>query len=300
MIPVTRGTVRAQAKLNLFLRILARESGGYHQVETLLCRVDLADLVDVRVTGGDRSLHCEGPGVPPGGLGACEDNLAWRAAEAFGRVTGFPRGFDIRIHKAIPVGAGLGGGSADAGGVLRILNALSPEPLPVDSLLAIAGDLGADVPFLTQAESTLALAWGRGDRLALLPPLPAREVQIFLPSVGVSTADAYRWLDLEAPSHGAVACPTASLSTWSGVARLAGNDFERPVSRRVGEVADLLAAVRGAADVGEIVQMSGSGSAVFRIRADGRGILRQVASAGGVDIRQARTAVFVEPVSVND
>ena len=139
----------AQAKVNLFLRVLAREADGYHQIETLFCRLELGDDVAVRVGVGGRSLDCAGDALPTEGLGPVERNLAWRAAVMYADATGWPNDWSIEIAKRIPVGGGLGGGSSDAGAVLRCLNQLAPSPLSDDELLALAAPLGADVPFLT-------------------------------------------------------------------------------------------------------------------------------------------------------
>src|SRR5215510_3694251 len=92
----------AQAKVNLFLRVLAREASGYHQLETLFCRLDLGDDVVVRTNGRGRSLDCTGDVIPPNGLGPVEWNLAWRAATAYADATGWPNDFAIEIEKRIP------------------------------------------------------------------------------------------------------------------------------------------------------------------------------------------------------
>jgi 4-diphosphocytidyl-2-C-methyl-D-erythritol kinase len=261
--------VVAQAKLNLFLRVLAREATGYHQLETLFCRLELADDVTVRVDVRGRSLECTGPRLPLGGLGPTESNLAWRAAMAFADATGWPNGFAIEVVKNIPVGGGLGGGSADAGAVLRCLNALAPHPLPNERLLSVAASLGADVPFLT-TESPLTLAWGRGERGMALAPLPARPVLLVIPEEGVSTKDAFAWL---AESRGSLA-PDAryylpeELSTWSTIAATAVNDLEAVVSARRADVRDALAAldtIGGSLGGFEIVRMTGSGSTSYAI-----------------------------------
>jgi 4-diphosphocytidyl-2-C-methyl-D-erythritol kinase len=301
---VTRAEARveAQAKVNLFLRVLARETSGYHQIETLLCRLSLSDTVIVRATRGARSLRTAGDGVPPAGLGPPEQNLAWKAAMAYAAASGWPEGFEIEIDKRIPVGGGLGGGSADAGAVLRALDAMNPRPLAGDRLLAIAGSLGADVPFLSQAVSPLALAWGRGDRLLPLPALPERAVEILAPPEGVSTAEAYRWLDERWSNPGAGSLTIETLSTWDGVLAAAGNDFEQPVADRVPAVRDLLALRDGEAarSETELIQLTGSGSAVFAVlrssAREGTSVLPRAAERTGARRVSTRTAAFVESV----
>lgn len=257
---VTAASLDAQAKINLSLRILAREAGGHHQLETLFARIDLADSVRVVTDTQLRGLTCSGADVGPP-----ERNLAFRAAEAFMAEAGWPRGFQITIEKRIPVGGGLGGGSADAGAVLRILNALAPQELSDATLATLAFRLGADVPFLT-TDAPLALAWGRGERLLALNSLPAREVVLCLPPFGVETAEAFQWIAAsreEEPLRAPALIRAADLDRWDGVARLAQNDFETPVIHRHPGIASCLQAlVAGGA---RIARMSGSGSTVFGI-----------------------------------
>lgn len=264
--------VIAQAKLNLFLRILAREASGYHQIETLFCRIALGDRLTVRTDVRGRSLDCSGERMPADGLGAVDRNLAWRAATAYADATGWPTGFAIELEKRIPAGGGLGGGSADAGAVLRCLDALSPDPVGAEKLLVIAATLGSDVPFLT-ATTPVALAWGRGERMLELAPLPPRPVLLALFSTGVPTADAYRWLAESRPADSARASELlgrASFASWRGVARHAHNDFEAVVRPRVPVVDEVLAAFRsgdGAALLGTdgFALLAGSGSTVFAV-----------------------------------
>lgn len=298
----TEATVQAQAKVNLFLRIIAREDSGYHQIETLFCRIALADSVTVRVTRSGRSLTCAGERLPVEGLGAPERNLAWRAAASYAESTGFPAGFAIAIEKRIPVAAGLGGGSADAGAVLRALNAMNPRPVPPATLLQMGSSLGADVPFLTQEESTLALAWGRGDRMASLPPLPASAVWLLVPDATVNTADAYRWFDEAGRPSGAAVIPRAQLGTWDGVAGVASNDFETVVGERVPRIERLLTALR-TPDLREllgpsgVIVMSGSGSTVAVISGQPRPrVMEGFPAFAGVTLIETETASFVEPV----
>jgi len=324
--------VVAQAKVNLFLRVLARESSGYHQLETLFCRLALGDEVRVRLTEAERSLDCAGIAMPAGGLGPVEQNLAWRAAERFVQVAGWTTGFAIEIDKRIPVGGGLGGGSADAGAVLRALNALAPTPRSPHELLALVASLGADVPFLTQDRSPLALAWGRGDRLVTLAPLPSRPCALFVFAQGVSTADAYRWLaESPAAASGPVHYALERFARWSDVELMAYNEFERvvlPVRPDIQRVLDGLrtAEVRTAFPM---ALMSGSGATVFALAVDPSdagedgGAYRleiRIGGAGGgsldvgpgssrptdgppVDVThvlETRTAADVEPVRLDD
>ena len=113
--------VAAQAKVNLLLRVLAREQSGYHSIETVFLRIGLTDDVVVRADDDvhGRSIDCAGEAMPESGLGAPDENLAYRAAIAYASATGWPAGFAIEIVKRIPVGAGLGGGVV-AGSVLAL------------------------------------------------------------------------------------------------------------------------------------------------------------------------------------
>jgi 4-diphosphocytidyl-2-C-methyl-D-erythritol kinase len=265
-------TERAHAKINLVLRILAREASGYHGIETLFQLLDLHDLVHVRVGTMSPSLRCEGPTMPAGGLGPVEQNLAWRAAVAYTAASEWSTGWEIEIEKQIPVGGGLGGGSADAAAVLRALEALSPAPLGVERLLQIAGALGADVPFLVSGES-LAWAWGRGDRLMPLPALPSAAVVLAVFSEGVNTGAAYgafaRAREARGDTVQAFAYPAGAFSSWASIATLAVNDFEPVVSEMHTGVADILPRFRQIASemhrngVPAIGMMSGSGATCF-------------------------------------
>jgi 4-diphosphocytidyl-2-C-methyl-D-erythritol kinase len=251
--------VAAQAKLNLGLRVLARERGGFHTIETLFVRIALADVVTVRVHEDDRTLLVTGADTGP-----TEENLAFRAAAAYAAATGWPRGFAIEVEKKIPAGAGLGGGSADAGAVLRALNALAPEPVSDLELFRIALELGSDVPYLTSIEA-LALAWGRGERMIALPALPERTALLVLPGYAVPTATAYGWLaasrPVDVPSPRLVTVP--ELTSWESVARHVVNDFEPVVAAHHPEMLEIIAQLRG--EGATIAGLTGSGSALFGI-----------------------------------
>jgi len=254
--------VRAQAKINLILRVLAREESGFHSIETVFLRLDLSDDIVVRIVSG-RSLDCSGPALPSGGLGPVESNLAYRAADEYARATGWPVGFAIEIEKHIPIGGGLGGGSADAGAVLRALDALSPNPLG-PRLVELAAGLGADVPFMS-IDRPMSLGWGRGERLYPLRPLDPRPILLAVPDFAIATGDAYAWLAASRGQYAPVGAVLAAdaLATWEEVAREATNDFEAVVARRHPVVAELTDRFRSMDAL--VALLSGSGSTVFGV-----------------------------------
>lgn len=262
--------VQAPAKLNLVLRVLEPEASGFHSIESLFVKLELADVVTLQTNTSSRSLRCSGRFMPATGLGRDEDNLAWRAAESFARVTGWPHGFAIDIDKQIPVGGGLGGGSSDAAAVLRGLNAIAPEPLTQAQLLALALELGSDVPFLA-SEEIFAWAWGRGQRMLGLPSPPVADVELLAFDSGVSTGAAYSAL---AERRGATVPPgtvygQGAFHDWDSVAALAVNDFETVVPAMHSGVASILPRARAEAarlraqGNAAIGLMSGSGATCF-------------------------------------
>jgi 4-diphosphocytidyl-2-C-methyl-D-erythritol kinase len=297
--------VAAQAKLNLRLRILAREVSGFHQLETLLLRLDLADTVRVRRTPAARTLDVSGD-ADPDAIGPVERNLAWRAAVAYADVAGWTDGFALELEKRIPIGGGLGGGSADAGAVLRAMDAMAAKPVGDAALQRIALTLGADVPFLASAHP-YALAWGRGERLLALKPPPRRAIVLLVPSFGVNTREAYGWL--EAPRASSVPVGDAAgvltpsaLASWKKLAAIAENDFEAVVSTHHPEIGAL---VHGLRELGcAPAMMTGSGSVVFGVHSESSVGVRFV-DAGGEGETSVRAVVTasaerVEPVVALD
>ncbi len=279
--------VIAQAKVNLVLRVLAREAGGYHSIETVFLRLDLGDIVRLAITPSGRSLDCAGSAMPPSGLGPPEKNLAYRAAVEYQTATGWPAGFAIEIEKRIPVGAGLGGGSADAGAVLRCLDALAPTPLG-PHLVEIGGPLGADVPVMT-LESPMVLGWGRGERLHPVRPLEPRPVVVLKPAFSIATSDAYGWLSADRAPYAPTAHVIApdELATWEAVSAIATNDFQPVVGGRHSEILELVDDLRSR---GALVSMlAGSGSAVFGVFSD-LPDAAAIARANDCDVLMTRTS----------
>ncbi len=282
--------IAAQAKINLRLKILAREEAGYHSIETIFARIDLADDVLVRVGGSGRTIDCTGADVGPP-----EKNLAFRAAMAYAETTGWPEAFSIEITKKIPVGGGLGGGSSDAGAVLRALDAMSPLRHG-PRLVALAAELGADVAFLT-LDCPLALAWSRGERLMPLPTLPTRHVVIVTPGEGIATADAYRWV---AESRMGFS-PTAFIieaeapTEWARMAAIATNDFDAVVFNRLPELRKAAASMR---QNGALISMlAGSGSSLIGIF-DEQHDAQNALTATGMTGLLTKTSTSVAPIEI--
>ncbi len=258
---VTAVRLSAHAKINLFLRVLAREADGYHGLETLFCLVGLTDEL--------RAERREGHGVTLEVLGAdtgpAAENLAFRAANAVLAATGERFAVHLTLTKRIPVRAGLGGGSSDAAAALLAVNDLAGHAVPRHELLQYAAKLGSDVPFLLSV-APLALAWGHGERLLRLPPLPTAPALLLTPPISVATAEAYAWVDESRHSagrRGAVALDLDALSTWGNIGRMAGNDFESVVFGRHPPIRAAFEALAGTRPL--VCRMSGSGSTLFAV-----------------------------------
>ena len=249
--------ISAHGKVNLFLRILARESTGWHQIETAFALLELADEIEARRIDAGVTLEVDGPD-----LGPADENLAVRAARAVLAATGDRFGVALKLTKRIPVRAGLGGGSSDGAAALHAVNALAGNAVPRHELLHFAAKVGADVAFFASG-APLAVAWGRGERLFRLPAPPAAPVLVAIPSVQIATPDAYRWWDEANPmpaARGPVALDAEALATWGSIGRLGGNDFESPVFGKHPELRALYERLAGTGPVW--VRLCGSGCAV--------------------------------------
>ena len=178
----------APAKVNLHLEVLGKRPDGYHEIQTLMHRVDLCDEMAISLEGEGIKLVADGEGIPEG-----RENLACRAAQVFFEELGIQKGLKIRLKKRIPIAAGLGGGSSDAATVMMGLNDLLETGWAQDRLMALGAKIGADVPFFIFQKP--ALAGGIGAKLA---PVGLPEPIWFLmliPPFPISTAWAYGTYD---------------------------------------------------------------------------------------------------------
>lgn len=176
----------ARAKLNLYLEVVGRRPDGYHELRTLFRTVAWGDDVEVaRTPRPGVTCTTRGADLPDDAR-----NLAVAAARAWLAAAGDPGGVEVQLTKRVPLGGGLGGGSADAAAVLVALDATAgARALGADALRRVAAGLGSDVPFLV--EGGAAVATGRGEVLAAVAPGPAVEVVLILPPFGTETARVY-------------------------------------------------------------------------------------------------------------
>lgn len=270
--------IKTHAKINLFLRVLGPRSDGYHEVETILHGIEMGDEIDVRLTD-TANVEVEmvlGEAVsdllPPS-----EQNTVWHAAQHLIEQGALNEGVHIKIVKRIPIGAGLGGGSGNAAGVLVALNELWRTELNRDALLGIAGRVGSDVPYCIAGGTALATARGES-----LTPLPSPATMWFV--LGIShhpllTRDVYAAWE---PDPGAEPVGSAEMTLALGggdvveVASLLYNDLERPAFSLRPELAERKEALVRAGALG--ASLSGSGPTLFGIASD-EAHARQVAAA---------------------
>jgi 4-diphosphocytidyl-2-C-methyl-D-erythritol kinase len=190
--------IQAPAKLNLFLEVLAKRADGYHDIETLMCPIDLYDTLYFREEPNGRlelECRCGAMAVGPGrgwleDVPAGPDNLAWRAVELLRRRAGVHRGANLRLVKRIPTAAGLGGGSSDAAAALVAANLAWNLGLSQAELAASAAELGSDVAFFLHGGP--AICRGRGEQVEPVVGLGRLSFVVLRPPEGLATATVYR------------------------------------------------------------------------------------------------------------
>jgi 4-diphosphocytidyl-2-C-methyl-D-erythritol kinase len=233
----------APAKLNLFLHVTGQRADGYHELQTLFQLIDLCDTIAITLREDGQIERLAGPdGVAP------EADLAVRAAQLLRQATGSPLGATLTVHKRIPLGGGLGGGSSDAATVLLALNELWDGKLSLPDLASLGLPLGADVPVFIKGSS--ALGEGIGERLTPVA-LPAKWYTIIYPGVGVSTREVFQSPELTRNSP---------VSTIRALLDSGGrNDCEDVVRARAPEVAEALDWLTQFSPA----RLTGTGSCVF-------------------------------------
>jgi 4-diphosphocytidyl-2-C-methyl-D-erythritol kinase len=270
----------APAKINLSLEITGRRNDGYHLIRTVMQAINLRERVEL----SRRSKPGIKLTVSRYNLPLNQKNIAYRAAEAFFDQTGLGRfGLDIKITKHVPVGAGLGGGSADAAAVLVALNELCGIGLSCDDLCKISAMVGADVPFCIMGGT--ALATGIGTDLERLSSIPECFIVVAKPLDSISTAEAYRLIDSVSTNYKSSAVEDGiDKGDLYSIAQGLFNNFDMVINlpgvekiKNIMKNYDVLGC-----------QMTGSGSAVFGIFE-----YKQQAETCAAELRNIYNDVFV-------
>ena len=259
---------KAYAKLNISLDVGKRREDGFHEMTMVMQSISLADAVTVTLNDtGKVRARTSLPFIP-----GDERNLAVKAAlcylEAIGRQG---QGALIEIQKAVPVGAGMGGGSSDAAAVLRAMNALFGHALRTGELEQLSCAVGSDVAFCVAGGT--ALATGRGEKLEALPALPDCAFVVCKPEFSISTPELFRKLDqMPLRRHPDTAGLMAAIreGQLGQVCRRMYNVFEDVDDRRMRTVADIKSRLLDAGALGAV--MTGTGSAVFGVFAPGQAL----------------------------
>jgi len=270
----------ARAKINVFLRVLGAREDGYHDLQSLVVPISLADLVTVEPAD---ALRVEVEGAPElAGEGPGRLNLALVAALALADACPEASGALVRIEKRIPVAGGLGGGSADAAATLHALNELWGCHVDPLTLAGIGEHIGSDVPAMLAGEPVLMT--GRGERLV---PASCSELHWVLVDLGfgVRSPEAYRWWDEDGGHTGPDPEPllaAAAAGDADAIAPLLFNDLEAPVVARHPAIGEARARVLDGGALGAV--MSGSGSSVVGLARDETHAHALAAAVGGIAV----------------
>lgn len=287
---MTTRSALAPAKVNLFLHVGPPDRDGYHPLASLVAFADLGDRV--AMASSDRlSLAVEGEFAA--GLEGQGDNLILRALRALGAAAGIGEPpLAVKLDKRLPIAAGLGGGSSDAGAALKLARDFLGLDLDDDALAAIAAGIGADGPMCLHARP--AWAEGRGDRLTPEPRLPPLPALLINPGVASPTGEVYRAYDRGPPATADRPSPPADWRLPTVIDWLARqrNDLQDPARARTPAIGDALAAAAALPEV-RLTRMSGSGATVFA--------LFETAAAAGwaaAGLSAARPGWWIRPVTL--
>ena len=259
---------KAYAKLNISLDVGKRREDGFHEMTMVMQSISLADAVTVTLNDtGKVRAKTSLPFIP-----GDERNLAVKAALCYLEALGRPgQGALIEIQKAVPVGAGMGGGSSDAASVLLAMNRLFDHALSTGELEKLSCSVGSDVAFCVAGGT--ALATGRGEKLEALPTLPDCAFVVCKPEFSISTPELFRKLDqMPLRRHPDTAGLMAAIreGQLGQVCRRMYNVFEDVDDRRMRTVADIKSRLLDAGALGAV--MTGTGSAVFGVFAPGQAL----------------------------
>src|SRR6266851_2100282 len=279
---------RACAKINLFLRVTGRRADGYHQLDSVFLPISLADEIRLEVRAAEETsitLNCDAPA-----LRSSQNNLATRAAHAFMSEFDLAAQIQIDLKKKIPIAAGLGGGSSDAGAVLRMLATAAEidDAEDLSSLRRIALSLGADVPFFLDPRPSRVN--GIGELIAPIPTVPRIPIVIAAPPFEVSTATIFHALKPEDWSGPAPDTDIEAIVRGEISPAITVNDLAATAIAQFPEIRRLKALLEESG--ARAAQMSGSGGAVF-------GVFDSIEEAEHAAIRIRKRAPFATVIAAS-
>ena len=250
----------ANAKINLSLDVIRRRTDGYHDLRMIMLPLSLHDTLHVTLSDQDM-FTCDDPSVP-----LDEHNLIWKALRYLRQQWGLQEHFTIHLEKRIPMEAGLAGGSADAGAIIRAAMKLANIQAPLEAVAQGAKQVGADVPFCVMNQS--ARVEGIGEKITVLQDACSFEILLVKPATGVSTKHAYQMLDFAQVIHPDIDAIEQCLlrDDYHSLCALLGNTLEYSAFLLNPQVKELKASL--IKDGVDSALMSGSGSTVFAIDRD--------------------------------
>lgn len=259
---INRISLKAPAKINLFLEILGKRDDGYHEIETVMQEIDLVDNLQFEEIQEGVRLKCNDKNIP-----SDENNLVCRAANLILNECGIKKGVSISLEKNIPVGAGLGGGSSDAAATLKALNLLWKIGLNDTELMKFAAKLGSDIPFFIKGKTTLCS--GRGEKITPIEVKGEMNYLIIFPRINISTTTIYRNLKIDLTKK--IIDVSFFLNALkhhkvSGISKLLFNRLEEVIFATYPDLLDVKKALAHYDFCG--LSVSGSGSAFFGLCKD--------------------------------
>ncbi|MGB9721024.1 MAG: 4-(cytidine 5'-diphospho)-2-C-methyl-D-erythritol kinase [bacterium] len=247
--------INANAKINIGLRILSKREDGYHNIETTLSTINLSDNLLIEKKDNGIELLTPGSKIP------VEENLCFKAAHLFLRTYDLSEGVKVTLHKKIPVGGGLGGGSSDAAAVIKGMCQIFDMHISDQELMSLVRRLGCDVPFFIKGGA--AIARGVGDELKFFK-LPKMNLVIYYPGYPISTKWAYEEYDKLNLTPGIdLDNIMGSQKKKTRIGFNINNDFERVVFKAHPDLLDIKTHLLGTGAY--MVSLSGSGSCLYAV-----------------------------------
>ena len=255
-------SLKAHAKVNLFLEILGKRDDGYHEIETIMQEISLADNLQFEEIQEGIKLECNNKNIPIN-----QDNLVCKAANLILKECGIKKGVLISLEKNIPVGAGLGGGSSDAAATLKALNSLWKVGLNDGDLIEFAAKLGSDIPFFINGKTSLCS--GRGEVISPVKVRDRMDYLILFPRVHISTETIYKNLKIDLTKKRkdvSVFLDALKYSEVDGISKLLFNRLEEVIFATYPDLLQIKSSLESFDFCG--LSISGSGSAFFGLCKD--------------------------------